>query len=195
VEIGVDQRLAFDRVRVGLTWFDARYENLISTRTTNPQTFESQYFNVGASRARGTEVSAESAPLPRLRIRAGYTFLDSAVLESTSPSSVVFQPGQPLFRRPRHSGFAELSWAPDRFAADLVGFFVGRFVDSDFSALQPPLLENPGYTTWDGRLSYKVTPRLTGLLSIDNLANAQYMEPLGYPALGRAVRIGIHVAF
>jgi hypothetical protein len=33
------------------------------------------------------------------------------------------------------------------------------------------------------------------LLSIDNLANADYMEPLGYPTLGRAVRGGVRVGF
>jgi len=31
--------------------------------------------------------------------------------------------------------------------------------------------------------------------AIDNLADADYMEPLGYPALGRAVRIGLRVGF
>jgi outer membrane receptor protein involved in Fe transport len=68
-------------------------------------------------------------------------------------------------------------------------------VDSDFSSLEPPLLSNPGYTTWDVRLSYDATRQLRVLVSIDNVANAQYMEPLGYPALGRAARVGLRVAF
>jgi hypothetical protein len=32
-------------------------------------------------------------------------------------------------------------------------------------------------------------------MAADNLADAHYMEPLGYPALGRAVRVGAHVGF
>src|SRR5439155_1296557 len=45
VEAGVGQRLAQDRVRVEVTWLASRYRNLISTRTTNPATFEAEYFN------------------------------------------------------------------------------------------------------------------------------------------------------
>jgi vitamin B12 transporter len=195
VEIGFDQRLASDRARIGFTWFDARYEDLISLRTTNPETFESQYFNIGRSRARGAEVTLDVAPASGIRGRAGYTFLDSAILESTSPDSVVFQPGQPLFRRPRHSGFTELRWSRGPFAASAVGIVVGRYVDSDFSAFYPPLTENPGYTTWDARFSYRLTSHVSALMAADNLADAHYMEPLGYPALGRAVRVGAHVGF
>jgi hypothetical protein len=32
-------------------------------------------------------------------------------------------------------------------------------------------------------------------VSIDNLANAEYMEALGYPALRRAIRAGVRVYF
>jgi vitamin B12 transporter len=195
VEAGVDQRFAGDRVRVQATWFDNRFRNLISTRTTNPQTFEAQYFNIGLTRARGLELSGEAAPLAFLRVRAGYTLLDSKILESTSPSSAVLRAGQPLFRRPRHSGFVDASWSQGRVSANLSGVFTGQFVDSDFSSFTPPLLVNPGYTTWDARIAYKATRLLTALVSIDNVADADYMEPLGYQALGRAVRAGLRVGF
>lgn len=78
---------------------------------------------------------------------------------------------------------------------DLNGVFIGSFVDSDFASLSPPILTNPGHTTWDARLAYQVTKLLRPFLSIDNLADADYMEPLGYPALRRAVRAGIRVTF
>jgi len=76
-----------------------------------------------------------------------------------------------------------------------MGLFVGRFVDSDFASLQPPILEHDSYTTWDARLSVKIVPQASFLLSIDNLADADYMEPLGYRALGRAIRAGVRVGF
>jgi outer membrane cobalamin receptor len=78
---------------------------------------------------------------------------------------------------------------------NLNGLFVGRYVHSDFASLNPPLIENPGFTTWDARAIYKVMSQVSALLSIDNLANADYMEALGYPALGRAVRAGLRVGF
>ncbi|HKB12396.1 MAG TPA: TonB-dependent receptor [Vicinamibacterales bacterium] len=195
VEAGVEQRLAADRGRVELTWFDNRYRNLISTVTTNPATFEAAYFNVGKTRARGLELAADAAPGAGLRFRGGYTFLDSEIIDSTSPFSPVLKAGQTLFRRPRHSGFLGANWNRGPFAADLSGLFIGSFVDSDFSSLSPPITEHERYSTWDLRLSYAIVRQAIVLLSIDNLANADYMEPLGYPALGRAVRGGIRVGF
>jgi vitamin B12 transporter len=193
VEAGVDQRLLADRVRVDVTWFDNRYENLISTRTTDPVTFASQYFNIGLTKARGTELSADAAPTRALRVRGGYTFLSSEIIDSTSPFNVVFQPGHSLFRRPRHSGFVDASWRRGPFGATVVGTFVGAFADSDFVSFSPPLTENPGLTTWDARLSYTIYRALTATLAIDNIADRQYMQPLGYPALGRAVRGGFRI--
>lgn len=195
VEVGAEQRLLSDRGKLDVAWFDNRYRNLISTRTTDPATFAAEYFNIGLTRARGVELGGEAAPHASVHVRAGYTFLSSEVLDSLSPGNVVFARGQWLFRRPRHSGFVGISVAEGRFAADITGVFVGRFVDSDFASLQPPLVENPGYTTWDARASWNVTARLAATLAIDNLANADYMEPLGFPALTRAVRAGVRVRF
>jgi len=195
IEAGVEQRFATDRARVELTWFDNRFRNLISTRTTNPATFAAEYFNIGLTEARGAELSLDVAPLRTLHARGGYTFLSSEILESTSPTSAVLKVGQSLFRRPRHSGFVGISWVSGPFITDLSGVFIGSFVDSDFASLSPPMLTNPGHTTWDGRVAYQVTKPLRIFLAIDNLADADYMEPLGYPALRRAVRAGLRVAF
>ena len=108
---------------------------------------------------------------------------------------MVFEPGQPLLRRPRHSGFIGATWTWHRVTADVNGVLIGGFVDSDFSSLSPAILTNAGYTTWDARVAVNVSRQLTGTLSIDNMANADYMEPLGYPTLQRAVRVGLRVAF
>jgi outer membrane cobalamin receptor len=194
-EAGVEQRFASDRARVELTWFDNRFRNLIATRTTNPATFAAEYFNIGLTQARGAELAIDVAPLKVLRARGGYTFLSSEILESTSPSSAVFKVGQSLFRRPRQSGFVGVSWVSGPIVVDVNGVFIGTFVDSDFASLSPPILTNPGHTTWDGRLAYLLTKQVRAFLSIDNLADADYMEPLGYPALRRAVRAGVRVTF
>lgn len=193
VEAGVEQRLASDRVKLDVTWFDNRYRNIIGLRSTGGS--NSQYVNVGTTDAQGLELGAEAAPVPALRLRGGYTLVDSVIVESTSSFSPVFAVGNWAFRRPRHSGFVQGSWNWRRVTADLTGTFIGRFVDSDFSALEPPITENPGWTTWDARLSWRFAPPIVALLGIDNLANRQYQQPLGYPALGRAARVGIRAEF
>jgi outer membrane cobalamin receptor len=45
------------------------------------------------------------------------------------------------------------------------------------------------------RVAYRVTRVIRALLAVDNVANADYMEPLGYQALGRAARVGVRIGF
>ena len=195
IQAGIEQRLGHDRAKIELTWFANRFRNIISTRTTSTNPFRSQYFNIGLTRARGAELSAVLAPTNRIQGRAGYTLLASEVIDSTSPTSAVFQPGQWLFRRPRHSGFAGVTVRQARVTVDVNGIFVGRFVDSDSSSLVPAMLSNPGYRVWDTRVAVQLSRQLTGTLALDNLTDADYMESLGYQALRRAVRAGLRVRF
>jgi outer membrane cobalamin receptor len=195
VEAGVEQRLFHDRAKLEATWFANRFRNIISTRTVSFNPFRSQYFNIGLTRARGAEMSVELAPARELHASAGYTFLASEIIDSTAPTNPVFRVGSGLFRRPRHSGFGEVAWTHDRIAVSLAGIFVGRRVDSDFSSLQPPIIENDGYALWDLRASYRVSAILSVVGAVDNLGNADYMEPLGYPALGRTARVGLRLGF
>jgi outer membrane cobalamin receptor len=194
-DAGVEQRFAADRVRVNVAWFANRYRNIISTRTTSFNPFESQYFNIGLTRARGVETSGDVALVDGVRLRAGYTFLDSKILESTSDFSEVLKAGHWAFRRPRHSGYLQVAWNTDRTSVDVTGSLIGRRVDSDFSSLEPPLLFNKGYRQWDLRGAARLTRQLWITLAVDNLTDREYMEPLGYLALGRAVRIGVKTSF
>ena len=194
-ETGIEQRLADDRVKVELTYFYNRFKNIISTRTISFTPFTAQYFNIGLTRAQGTELTFAAAPAPSVHTTVGYTFLASEILDSTSPTNPVFAEGQWLFRRPRHSGFAEIVWTWRGLTLDGIGTFVGRRVDSDFSSLAPAITSNDGYARWDVRGSYRVTPMFSIIGAIDNLTDADYMEPLGYPALGRAARAGVRVTF
>ena len=195
IDAGVEQRLAGDRLKIDLTWFDNRYRNIISTRTLSFTPYRSQYFNIGLTRARGAELSGDVALVTGLRAKAGYTFTDSEILTSTSDFSPVFQVGNAAFRRPRHSGFVDVAWNRGRGSVDLAGSMAGRRVDSDFSSLVPPLLSNDGYVQWDLRGAWRVAPALSLTAAIDNLTDSHRMEPLGYPVLGRAVRAGLRARF
>ena len=194
-EVGIEQRFAHDRAKLELTYFHNRFQDVISLVTTNPSTFEAQYANVGLTRARGLEAGVQARPVAAVYMRAGYTLLDSKILESERPTDVLFGLGRQAFRRPRHSGFAAVGVTWKRATADLTGVFVGRFVDSDFGLFNPPLVENPGHNTWDSRFTLLVTRRLTGFVSIDNLTNQDYSEPFGYQPLRRVVRAGFRVGF
>src|SRR5206468_12656781 len=106
------QRLAADRAKLELAYFENRFRDIISLMTTKPSTFEAQVANVGLTRARGLEATAQVAPVRIVHARAGYTLLASKILESATPDDPVFGLGKPTFRRPKHSGFAgaALQW-------------------------------------------------------------------------------------
>jgi len=195
VDLGVEQRLAGDRAKIDVVWFDNRYRNQIATRTIDFTTFASQFFNIGRTRARGIELETTVVPAPAWRLRGGYTFLASRIVESTSEFSPVFAEGQWAFRRPRHSGFLEVGWQRGPVHADLFGLFVGRRVDSDFSALEPPMVEADGYATWTVTAGYRVRRPLELFLRAENLTGSRHMEPLGFPALGRSAHAGIRLVF
>jgi outer membrane cobalamin receptor len=190
VDAGVEQRFGGDRVRVDVTWFDNRYENIIATQTISFSPFTSQYFNVGLTTARGAELTGDVALVSGFRANGGYTFTDSEIEKSTS-SNAVFKAGNPAFRRPRHSGFAGVSWTDSRVAVELNGSFAGRRVDSDFSSLVPAMTSNEGYALWNVRGSFQLTSVFAVTGAIDNLGGSDHMDPLGYPVLGRAARIGV----
>ena len=140
-------------------------------------------------------MAVDVAPVSALRVAAGYTFLSSEIVDSTAPSNPVFSPGKWLFRRPRHSGFAAVTFERDRLLLDLSGIFTGRRVDSDFSSLSPAIIESDGYALWDLRGQYRLARQLSVVAAVDNLTDTDYMEPLGYFALGRTARIGLKVGF
>lgn len=194
-EVGIEQRFAGDRAKVELAYFHNRFSDVITLVTTNPNTFEAQYMNVGLTRARGLETGFDVRPSSFVHLSGGYTLLDSKILKSERPDHVLFGLGKRAFRRPRHSGFLRISLNANRVGADLTGVFVGTFLDSDFGLFSPPLTENPGHRTWDARFTVRVTRQLTGILTIDNLTNRDYSEPFGYQPLLRVIRGGFRVRF
>jgi vitamin B12 transporter len=195
VDAGIEQRLLAQRVKLEAIWFDGRYKNIISTRTISFTPFQSQYFNVGLTKAHGAELAVDAAPVATFRVRSGYTWTLSRIVESTSPTNPVFAVGASAFRRPRHSGFVEAVWTFEELSADVHGTFIGRRVDSDFSSLVPPIVENAGYNIWDAGASYRVAAPLTFYVRVENISDRDYMDPLGYLAWRRTARAGARVSW
>ena len=79
-------------------------------------------------------------------------------------------------------------------SVSITGVFVGRRVDSDFSALVPAMIENEGFSTWDVTGAVRLSQALSLTFALMNLADADYMEPLGYVALGRRATFGVRIA-
>ena len=191
-DVSIEQRLARDRVALEATYFSNHFDDLISLGPSDPVTFNARYENIGETRASGIELGGTSVVAGALRFSGAYTFLDSKVITSTS-SSPIFAAGQPLYRRPRHTGSVQASYSRQRAGLALTGVFVGSRVDTDFNF--PSVRSNSGYATWQVSGDVRLAPRASAFINIENLADRQYMEPLGYPGLGRSVRAGVKTSF
>jgi vitamin B12 transporter len=188
-DLGLEQRLAEGRVRVEVTAFDHRYFDQIAYQTVDFNTFEATYVNLGETKARGVESALELAPTPALALSAAYTYLDGEIVESGSAFDPVYAAGEPLLRRPKHQASFSATGRHGRLSGGATLLVVGSRADSDFSGIG--LTSNDGYTRVDARVRLEVIKGLEAFVVGENLLDEEYMEALGYPALGRAVRAGL----
>ena len=145
VEAGIEQRLAGDRVKLEATWFDNRYRDIIGLRSTGG--YNSEYFNIGLTqRARRRARRGGRAAPVRARPRRLHLPRLGDPREHVARSAPCSRSASGRSGGPRHSGFvqgcldlAACHGGPDRR-------LIGRFVDSDFSSLEPPIVENAGRT-------------------------------------------------
>jgi outer membrane cobalamin receptor len=188
-DAGIEQRAFAGRLAIAATYFHHRYLDQIAYALVDPSTFEGTYVNLGETRARGLELEVTAAPTPALALSAHYTLTDAEVVVSTSDFDPVYAVGRPLLRRPKHQGGLSARFTSGRLTLGATLVSVGTRADGDFLGLG--LTENEGYTRIDARARVRVTRQLEAFVAAENLADREYMEALGYPALGRAVRAGL----
>ena len=188
-DLGLEQRLFGDRLRAEATAFHHDYRDQIAYRVVDPATFRGSWTNLGRTRARGLELAAEAAPVPAFRLGAHYTLLDGEVVESGSGSDPVYATGRPLLRRPRHQGALWARWRGARASAGADLLLVGARADSDFLGLG--LQQSPAYARLDARVVLGPWRAVEVLVAGENLLDRRYQEVLGYPALGRSLRVGL----
>jgi len=191
-DVGIEQRFVQNRVALEAIYFSNYFDDLISLGPSDPATFEAQYENIGETRASGLELVGTGFAGSGWRFSGGYTFLDGKVVHSIS-SSPIFAPGNQLYRRPRHSGSLQASYVRNRVSLAVGGVFIGERVDTDFNF--PTIDSNEGYALWNASGEVHLTRGTGVFVTMDNVGNADYMEPLGYPALGRTVRAGVRTRF
>ena len=204
--IGLDQKLAGDRVRLTGEYFSSRFYDMISFAFCDlsnnfcdlppgagPLFGFGYFFNTDRSRARGTNITAEARLNRWLRVRGNYTYDDSLVLDAPNVFDPAQLPGNRLIRRPVNSGSitALANWR--RLGVVLSGYFSGRRTDSDFLGLG--LNRTPGYARFDLATTYQFAPGISAYLRAANLFDKSYQDALGYPALGRELRIGMNYRF
>ena len=188
-EAGFQQSFLRGKYAFNATYFNNLFHDQINYVTVNPVTFVGEYVNVNRAFAQGAELAVSAKLRPRLLLNTAYTYTSSEYLDNPAPYDPVYNPGQPLLRRPKHAATLLLSYGGTRWGTDLAGSFVGRRADSDFYGFG--INHAPGYVRADVGGWYAVRPRMTMYVNVENALDRRYNEVLGYPSLPVNFRAGL----
>lgn len=197
-DIAIEQGLAGGRLIIDAALFVNRYDDLIIPVGRSFQD-ASQFRtdNISNARAHGLELSVATRPSAGLSVRAGYTWLDSAILASDGSSGEApapFNVGDALLRRPRHRGFIDAVYAVGRLAAFARLDARGEALDVDpTNGAFGGTVIAAGYSVFDTGASFRFWRGVELLGRVTNLFDREYEESLGFPALGRSLTMGVRV--
>ncbi|MBI2526162.1 MAG: TonB-dependent receptor [Candidatus Rokubacteria bacterium] len=184
-EVGADQKLWQERIRLGLTYFHNDFDNLIRFVTLPAPPFVA-VVNLARARTSGIEAMAEADLLKNLVGSVNYTYTDS----ETSGSN------RPLAREPRHRWHVGLTWEP------LAGLSLFTQVHTSSRQFEDETVGyNRGHTRVDVGGTYRVLDRYGWLQAVEitarvqNLLDEGYAEVRGFPALGTQALVGARVRF
>ena len=198
IDAGIDQLLDSDKLRLSATYFNNTFRDIVSF-AVNPVITAAcpfgtgTFFNTDLARARGANFSGDFRLRHWLSIKGSYSYDDTRVLEAPNAFASVELPGNHLIRRPVNSGSMILDANFRAWTLGLTGYFTGVRTDSDFLGFG--LTRNPGYARFDATTSYNLGRGVSFYARATNLFDKQYQDAIGYPALGRDVRVGVDYRF
>ena len=204
-DAGVEATFADQRFFARATYFNNDYLDQIAFRSGFAGDGIAEYINIDGSKADGWEFEwALQRPVAGLTASAHYAHVDHRVVTNLSTSQQ-FQPGQPLLRRPRHSGSIRASLVRGRLTVNADARIVGDRHDHSFlslrtvpnaqlpSAITTDITVNPGYTVVGVGVDVSAHERVTLFVRGNNIGDAEYDSVLGYPGLPRAFVAGARV--
>jgi outer membrane receptor protein involved in Fe transport len=192
-EAGFEQAFVAGRYALTAVYYNNQFRNQIEF-ATNPVDFNGYYINLNRSFAQGAEVEFKSSITSHLQLDSAYNYTSTQILVAPlcTPANFcnpLYFAGEPLLRRPKHSGSLLLNYFGSRWGGNLGGSFVGRRPDSDFLGLGYD--HTPGYALVNAGGWYNIRPRITVYANVENLLNRHYEEVVGYPALFLNFRAGL----
>jgi outer membrane cobalamin receptor len=196
-DIGITQQLASGAIQVDATTFFNQYDDLIVSVGSLQDVSRYRTDNVSNARARGVELSGTWQAGRRLSVRTSYTFLDTEIraVDNSAQAPSPYHVGDPLLRRPRHSGNVLVNWTQPRWSAFGSIDARGKTLDAE-PAFGPSggLYENPGRGLVDLGGSIRLVRGIHVYARVLNLFDREYEEVFGFPSPGRTAFVGVRVA-
>ena len=197
-EVGFDQPLAVGdyRAEVSATYFSSDFEDLISfIPQIDPNAVA--FFNIQEAESQGVEVGLRIETPIGIGFGGSYTYLDTEVLEAGPSGGTLFVEGEPLLRRPRHSGAFTVDYTAGRWTASFNLTVKGDSIDLDFDA-DPGgrRVSLDGFAKADIAVAYRLIEKQLGMESLSITAKGQnvfdddYEEVFGFSTAGANFLIG-----
>ena len=186
-EVGVDQKLWKDRIRLGLTYFNNKFTNLISFMFIATPPFV-KGVNIGEARAEGFEFVSAVDILDNLTAWLNYTYTESENLQTH----------RLLAREPRDRLNLGVTWRP---IPRLELFGDVQWVSKQFEPTGGAYRWNSAYTVVNAGATYRLFQRYAFIQGVDlwtriqNLTSEDYSEVRGFPALGVNALAGVRMTF
>lgn len=201
-DIGVESTFASQRFLTRVVYFNNDYVDQIAFRSGVAGDGIPEYINIDGSKASGWEIEwALQRGIGGFSASASYASVDHRVVTNLSTSQQ-FQPGQPLLRRPRHSGAIRASYVRGPLALSADARVIGDRHDNSFlslrtvpnaampTALTTDITVNPGYVAIGAGADVAAGQWVTLFIRAANLADDEYENALGYPGLPRSFVAG-----
>src|SRR5690606_30155010 len=145
----------------------------------------------GEQRVQGFELGLAGNITERLALNAGYTWLDTEILDSLNAADI----GNRLDNSPEHSFTL---WGTYNLL-DTLQFGLGaQYVDERYSNIANTR-SAPDYWVYEASASYVVNERLSFRLNLQNLTDEDYIDFVGgghfIPGMGRLALLSTHFSF
>lgn len=185
-EIGAKWDILDKRLLVSTALFRTDKTN---ARTTDPIT--STVTLTGEQRVQGFEIGLTGDITPDWMIFAGYTFLDSEILDSANPAEI----GNQMPNTPENSFSLWTAYkVGDRFELGLGAQFVDARFNNNSNARSAD-----AYWLWDATAAWNVTDKAQVRLNLYNLADEEYFDSIGgghlIPGAARSAVVSVGYRF
>ncbi len=183
-DLGLEQSLFDDRLKLGATYFRNRFSDMIDFVAGQG------YLNrTEPTYTRGIEAFLEAEPIEKLSLRLDYTYMRTHDEET----------GEILYRRPEHKLGATVNYRflDDRANVNLGVLYVGARDDQYWDALafQNVRVRLEDYVVARLAVSYRFTDAFRMHGRVENMFDEDYEEAKGYGVPGAAGYVGFTLDF
>lgn len=188
-DVGVEQRLFEERLKVDVTYFKQDLTNEIGTVGFPIST---PFNATGTSKRQGVELAATLSLSNGLSLNGTYTYTDS------TEQRVAGGPRLIEVRRPKHAGSLGAAYVfyDDRARVFADAVFNGNMEDNEFVSTTPRTrVTLDSYTVVNVGGSFKFNDKLEAFGRIENLFDEDYEEIYSFNTPGRTTFIGLKGSF